>query len=250
MSLQEQDAYLQSVQGLFKAYCFHVHNSDFANNKGVKELKWIPSKFHKDLCDRVQEFVERPTDKAYEILVINSPPQHGKSVTLTETLPSWYIMKHPDNSVIQVSYGDDLAERFGKRNLEKVKEFGNIFGVSVDPKKATSREFQISGHKGRMISKGIGSGLTGHSGHLIIIDDPIKNRGQADSERTRNAIWSEFTDSIISRTQAGSKIVLIMTRWHEDDLAGRILSEMPDITTHINYECECEDVENDPLNRK
>lgn len=586
MSLQEQDAYLQSVQGLFKAYCFHVHNSDFANNKGVKELKWKPSRFHKDLCDRVQEFVERPTDKAYEILVINSPPQHGKlcaddtpvltrngwknhgdlvvgdevispsgkfvkvinvlpkqyanrlvtltngeqikvhenhewvvydrsvhkervvetkyiekrvsygkqekkrghrynfmiplvapldceekplavdpyvlgvwlgdgtniaghicaakadritldevrkhyrdgsewihkdtgvitasykglykdlqcygmcysrkrtekhipqeyltaskrqrlellaglidtdgyvdhkhnrivfttadeylrfsfeeliatfgwrtttceckpilstsgiqgkkaywqiafnpteeipcriyrkklktfskqrrisicavepipeergncitvdggvycvgkklvpthnSVTLTETLPSWYIMKHPDNSVIQVSYGDDLAERFGKRNLEKVREFGNIFGVSVDPKKATSREFQISGHKGRMISKGIGSGLTGHSGHLIIIDDPIKNREQADSERTRNAIWSEFTDSIISRTQAGSKIVLIMTRWHEDDLAGRILSEMPDITTHINYECECEDVENDPLNRK
>ena len=55
MSLQEQDAYLQSVQGLFKAYCFHVHNSDFANNKGVEELKWIPSKFHKDLCDRVQE---------------------------------------------------------------------------------------------------------------------------------------------------------------------------------------------------
>ena len=190
MSLQEQDAYLQSVQGLFKAYCFHVHNSDFDNNKGVKKLKWIPSKFHKDLCDRVQEFVERPTDKAYEILVINSPPQHGKSVTLTETLPSWYIMKHPDNSVIQVSYGDDLAERFGKRNLEKVREFGNIFGVSVDPKKATSREFQISGHKGRMISKGIGSGLTGHSGHLIIIDDPIKNREQADTERTRNAIWS------------------------------------------------------------
>ena len=85
MSLQEQDAYLQSVQGLFKAYCFHVHNSDFANNKGVKELKWIPSKFHKDLCDRVQEFVEKETDKAYEILVINSPPQHGKSVTYRDS---------------------------------------------------------------------------------------------------------------------------------------------------------------------
>ena len=75
MSLQEQDAYLQSVQGLFKAYCFHVHNSDFANNKGVKELKWKPSRFHKDLCDRVQEFVERPTDKAYEILIINTQYQ-------------------------------------------------------------------------------------------------------------------------------------------------------------------------------
>lgn len=249
--MKEQEAYIKAVQGIYKAYCLHVHNVDFVNNPSSKQedMKWKPSRFHKDLCDRVQEFVEKPTDKAYEIMIINTPPQHGKSTTLTETLPSWYIMKHPDHSVIQVSYGDDLAERFGKRNLEKVKEFGNIFGVEVDPKKATSREFQIKGHKGRMISKGIGSGLTGHSGHLIVIDDPVKNREQADSERTRDAVWNEFIDSIVSRTQAGSKIVLIMTRWHEDDLAGRILENMPDITTYVNYECECEHPEDDPLGR-
>jgi len=250
--MNEQDIYLSGVQGIYKNYCFHVHNLDFVNNPKAKpeDLKWKPSVFHKDLCDRVQEFVEKTTDKAYEIMIINTPPQHGKSTTITETLPSWYLMKHPDNSVIQVSYGDDLAERFGKRNLEKVKEFGNIFGVEVDPKKATSREFQIKGHKGRMISKGVGSGLTGHSGHLIIIDDPIKNREQADSERTRDSVWNEFVDSIISRTQAGSKIVLIMTRWHEDDIAGRIMEQMGDITTYVNYECECEDVDADPLGRK
>ncbi len=249
--MKPENAYLQAVQGVFKAFCFHVHNTSYANNRNAdeKDIKWIPSAFHIDLCDRVQEFVEKPTDKAYEIMIITTPPQHGKSTTLTETLCAWYLMRHPDHSVIQVSYGDDLAERFGKRNLEKVKEFGNIFGVEVDPKKATSREFQIKGHKGRMISKGIGSGLTGHSGHLIVIDDPIKNREQADSERTRDAVWDEFVNSILSRTQAGSKIVLIMTRWHEDDLAGRILENMGDITTYVNYECECES-ENDPLHRK
>lgn len=246
-----EDAYLQAVQGMFVNFCFHVHNVNYVMNENSdeKDIKWKPSKFHKDLCNRVQEFIEKPTDKAYEIMIISTPPQHGKSTTITETLCAWYLMKHPDNSVIQVSYGDDLAERFGKRNLEKVKEFGDIFGVEVDPKKATSREFQILGHKGRMISKGIGSGLTGHSGHLIVIDDPIKNREQADSERTRNSVWEEFFNSILSRTQAGSKIVLIMTRWHEDDLAGRILENMPEITTHINYECEC-DTENDPIGRK
>ncbi len=174
-------------------------------------------------------------------------PTHN-STTLTETLPSWYLMKHPDNSVIQVSYGDDLAERFGKRNLEKIKEFGEIFGIELDPSKRTSRDFAIKDHKGRMISKGIGAGLTGHSGHLIIIDDPIKNRAEADSERTRNSVWSEFNDSILSRTQAGTKIILVMTRWHEDDLAGRILENMPNITTHVNYECECES-NDDPLER-
>ena len=249
--MKPENAWRQNVQGIYKTYCFHVHNPDFMNNKAAKEedLKWIPSKFHKHLCDTVQDFVERKTEKAYEILIINTPPQVGKSTSLTETFPSWYLMKHPDESIIQVSYGDDLAERFGKRNLEKVKEFGHIFGVEVDPKKQTSREFQILGHRGRMISKGIGSGLTGHSGHLIIIDDPIKNREQADSESVRNSVWDEFADSILTRTQAGSKIILIMTRWHEDDLAGRILENMPEVTTYINYECECES-ENDPLGRK
>ena len=249
--MKAENAYLQSVQGMFKAFCFHVHNTGYVNNSNSKEsdLKWVPSRFHKDLCDRVQEFIEKKTDKAFEILIINTPPQHGKSTTITETLCAWYLMRNPDNSVIQVSYGDDLAERFGKRNLEKVKEYGNIFGVEVDPKKATSREFQILGHRGRMISKGIGSGLTGHSGHLIVIDDPVKNREQADSERTRDSIWNEFMDSILTRTQSVTRIVLIMTRWHEDDLAGRILQNMPDITTYVNYECECES-DNDPLGRR
>ena len=249
--LKPENAYKQAVQGIYTNYCFHVHNQAFVNNKNgdEREIRWIPSKFHKDLCQRVQAFVEKPTDKAYEIMIISTPPQHGKSTTITETLPSWYLMKHPDHCVIQVSYGDDLAERFGKRNLEKVKQFGEIFGVEVDPKKATSREFQILGRTGRMISKGIGSGLTGHSGHLIVIDDPIKNRGEADSERTRDSVWDEFENSILSRTQAGSKIILIMTRWHEDDLAGRILEHMPNITTYVNYECECES-DNDPLERR
>ena len=249
--MKPENAYFQAIQGIYKNYCFHVHNQGYVMNNAStdKDIIWRPSRFHKDLCDRVQEFVEKPTDKAYEIMIISTPPQHGKSTTITETLPSWYLMKNPDKNVIQVSYGDDLAGRFGKRNLEKIKQFGNIFGVEIDPQKAQARDFLIRGHKGGMISKGIGSGLTGNPAHLIIIDDPVKNRGEADSERTRDSVWSEFTDSILSRTQAGTKIVLIMTRWHEDDLAGRILENMPDITTYVNYECECVS-DDDPLGRR
>ncbi len=245
------EAYTKAAQGMYKAYCLYVHNMDYFSNANAKEedMKWKPSRFHKDLCDRVQEFVEKPTDKAFEILIINTPPQHGKSTTITQTLPSWYLMKHPDDCVIQVSYGDDLAERFGKRNLEKIKEHGHLFGVEIDPKKATSKEFEILNHTGRMISKGIGSGVTGHSADLMIIDDPVKNREQADSERIRQGVWDEFNDSLLSRLSAGAKIILIMTRWHEDDLAGRILEAMPEVVTHVNYECECESDE-DPLGRE
>jgi len=249
--MNPEKAYLQAVQGVYKVYCFHVHNTNYVMNNGAetKEIKWRPSKFHKDLCDRVQEFVEKPTEEAYEIMIISTPPQHGKSTTITETLPSWYLMKNPDNSVIEVSYGDDLAEKFGKRNLEKIREFGNVFGVEVDPKKATSKDFLLKGRKGGMISRGIRSGLTGNRANLIIIDDPVKSRQEADSQSYRDSVWDEFENSILSRLSAGGKVILIMTRWHEDDLAGRILEHMPDVTTYVNYECECESVD-DPLGRE
>ena len=249
--MKPENAYLQAVQGIYKAYCFHVHNKGFAANKGATEtdIKWKPSDFHIDLCDRVQEFLEKPTDKAYEIMIISTPPQHGKSTTITETLPSWFLMRHPDCNVIQVSYGDSLAERSGKRNKEKIAEFGNIFGVELDPSKKSSKNFMLKDHKGGMISAGVGGGLTGNPAHLMVIDDPIKNRQEADSERFRESLWDEFEHSMLSRLAAGAKVILIMTRWHEDDLAGRILENMGDITTYVNYECECES-ENDPLGRK
>ena len=249
--MKPENAYLKAVQGIYKAYCFHVHNKGYAQNKGAdkKDIKWIPSKFHIDLCDRVQEFLEKPTDKAYEIMIISTPPQHGKSTTITETLPSWFLMRHPDCNVIQVSYGDSLAERFGKRNKEKIAEFGEIFGIELDPSKKTSKNFMLNGHKGGMISAGVGGGLTGNPAHLLVIDDPIKNRIEADSERQRETLWDEFSNSMLSRLAANAKVILIMTRWHEDDLAGRILENMGDITTYVNYECECES-EDDPLGRK
>ena len=239
-----QDAYLKNVQANYRYYCYHV------NNPIKSKPDWIPSKLHVYLCNVVDEFINRETESPVEILLINTPPQHGKSRTITETLPSYFLCKYPDKSVIEISYGDDLAERFGKSNLEKVKEFGGLFGVSVDPKKSTSKEFQIAGHRGRMISRGIGSALTGYSGDLIVIDDPIKNREEADSENRREFIWNEFLNSIMSRCQAHSKVVIIMTRWHEDDLAGRIIDDpnLSELLTVINLPCEAE--ENDALGRQ
>ena len=242
--LNEQEAYLKNVQATYRYYCYHVHN----DGRAVDEIMWKPSRFHMFLCNKVQEFVEKPTEKAFEILILNTPPQFGKSLTISETFPSWYIMRNPEKSVILISYGDDLAEKFGKANLQKVKAYGNIFGIALDKKKSKAREFQLLKHKGRMISKGFGSGLTGHTGNLILIDDPIKNRIEADSETTRNHMWEEFNDSVLTRLNAGDKLILIMTRWHEDDLAGRIIREMHDRTTVINLPCEAE--EDDPLGRE
>lgn len=243
-----QDAYLQNVQANFRYYCYHVHN--YGRDVEKDGYNWYPSKFHTFLCDTIQEFVERESDFPMgEFLILNTPPQVGKSTTVTECVPSWYKMRHPDSGVIIISYGDDLAQRFGRANLNKIKQFGSIFGVEENKTKATAAEVELKGHKLQMISRGLKSPLTGYTGNLIVIDDPIKNREDADSEKKRDSLWEEFNDSIMTRLGKGDKLILIMTRWHEDDLAARIMKEYPERTTVVNIPCEA-DSEDDPLGRQ
>ena len=193
-----QDAYLQNVQANYRYYCYHVHN--FGRNVEVDGYNWYPSKFHRFLCDTIQEFVEKESEFPMgEFLILNTPPQVGKSTTVTECLPSWFKMKHADSGVIVISYGDDLAQRFGRANLDKIKQFGPIFGVKVKKDKATAAEVELKGHKLQMISRGLKSPLTGYTGNLIVMDDPIKNREDADSEKKRDSLWEEFNDSIMTR---------------------------------------------------
>jgi len=245
ITLSYHDEYLQLVQGTLTGFCDYVYNN---TKKEGEDLAWYPSKFHKFLCNKAQDFVTRKTEKAFEILIINTPPQHGKSVTITESLPAWWFMRNPDGNIIVISYGDDLAKRFGKSNLNKIKEYGNIFGVTLDNSKANSEEIMLKKHNGRLISKGFGSGITGQRADILLIDDPVKNAKEADSPTYRESIWEEFGMTVKSRLSAGGKVILIMTRWHEDDLAGRIIEEYPDRTTVLNLPCEAE--EDDLLGRQ
>ena len=97
----------------------------------VHEGRWISGKAVTFLCDEVQKFIETNTGHAFDILVISMPPQHGKSMTITETLPSWFLGKYPKKRVIEVSYNEDFAQLFGRRNLRKIKQFGeDIFNIS------------------------------------------------------------------------------------------------------------------------
>ena len=246
--MNEQEQLLEKVKESFKHYCYYVNN--YGRDTSKEGYLWYPGKFHTFVCDTVQEFVESVSGRAYDILILTVPPQHGKSTTVTETLPSWYLGRYPDKSVISISYGDDLAQRFGRANLDKVQNFGNIFGIRVDKKKANPKQFKIAGRKGTMISAGITSGITGNRADLIVLDDPIKNREIADSPVQREKIWGEFFNTVSTRLSAGGKVVIILTRWHEDDIAGRILADegMAERTTLINLPCEAE--ENDLLGRE
>jgi len=211
----------------YSSYCEYVHQG-----------RWILGKHLKLICDAIEKLVNRTMKQ--NILIISMPPQHGKSQCVTETLPSWYLGNNPAKRVIEVSYGDDLAQRFGRRNKEKILEFGKeLFNITLS--KTGDTDFEIKDYKGSMISKGIMAGLTGNPADLIIVDDPIKNRQEAESETYRNRIWEEFLNSIYTRLSAEGIIIVIQTRWHEDDLAGRLLQYLPTKCLEINIPLEAED---------
>ena len=203
---------------------------------------WIPTRLSDFLADTVQKFVTTETGNAYDVLVVECPPQHGKSMTITEALPSWYLGRYPTARVIEASYNEETAERFSRRNKEKIRQFGaNLFQISIGSiDRAT--EFELDNHQGRMISRGIMSGITGNPANLMIIDDPIKNRVEADSDTLRGRVWDEWQNSLKSRLAAGAKVVLIMTPWHEDDLAARILKTEHNVTLlRLPVEAEADD---------
>lgn len=192
----------------------------------VNAPAWKATRFSAYLAGRVQTFIETQTGNAYDILVIETPPQHGKSMTVTEALPSWCLGRHPDWRIILASYNDETAERFARRNKEKLRRHGRaLFGVEIGGVDRAT-EFELKADRGaipgRLISRGILAGITGNPANLLIIDDPIKNRQEADSPTTRQKIWNEWLNSLKSRLAAGAKVVVIMTPWHEDDLAARL----------------------------
>ena len=211
---------------------------------------WIPTCFSAFLAREVQAFAEADTGNAYDILILETPPQHGKSMTVTESLPSWILMKRPDTRIILGSYNDESAERFARRNREKLETWGKaLSGIALGVNRA--KLFEIAGRRGRLLSVGIQSGVTGNPAEVLIIDDPVKNREEADSQAYREKLWGEWVNSFKSRLQAKAKVIVIMTPWHEDDLASRILRTERNVRLiRLPVEAEPSEREPDPLGRQ
>ncbi len=224
--------------------------------KLVNHGKWESARHLKVVCEKLEAVIRGDIKR----LMLFMPPRHGKSMSVTEAFPSYYLGKYPDKRVMEVSYGDTLAKKFGKANRDKVEEFGHeLFGISVSSVQASKNNWNVvykdeDGNyidSGGMLSVGVGAGITGEGADLLIIDDPVKNRQEAESEAYRKHVWEEWQSTISTRLHAGAAVIVILTRWHEDDLAGRLLnSEYGDVEDWdiVKLECVC-DSENDPLGR-
>lgn len=208
------------------------------------------TRFHIFLATVCQTIVER-VEKGQKVKVLLSvPPRHGKSETITKTLPSWFVGRNPDKNAILTAYNSDLAEKFEDANRQKTRDFGkDIFGIEISDSQDNKTLYQIKGHSGGVMGVGIQGGITGNGGELIIIDDPYKNSVEANSGSIRSLIENIYKDSIYTRLQGkGNAIIVIQTRWHEDDLCGMLSKEEGWIT--INIPCVCENEKKDVLKRK
>ncbi len=162
-------------------------------------------------------------------LMLFLPPRHGKSLLSTQFLPAWYLGRHPDRFVISASYGQDLADDFGRkvRNL-----IADPLHVALFPEcrladdSASMRRFNLTA-SGSYYAVGRGGPITGRGAHLLLVDDPLKDADEARSEPTRRGLHDWYASVAYTRLQPGAAIVLIQTRWHEDDLAGWLLREHP-----------------------
>lgn len=183
-------------------------------------------------------------------LVVSMPPRHGKSLYCSQYLPSWYLGAFPDRQVIWASYSQNFANLFGRKCRNLIEEFGpNYFGVRLAKDNKSASTFGLSGHDGYMSATGIGGALTGRGAHLLIVDDPIKNDAEAASETIRNNHWDWWQSTAYSRLEPGGAAIVIQTRWHEDDLTGRILENDTEGKWEV-LNLPAIAAENDPLGRQ
>lgn len=188
--------------------------------------RYNPSWHHDVIAQELQsiesgEFVKR----GYKILILCIPPRHGKSEESTINFPAWYLGRNPEKEVITSSYSAELAQDFGykTRNLVNSPEYQEVFDTRLRDDSQSKAKW-LTEEGGAYTAVGVGGAITGRGANVLIIDDPIKNREEAESKVIRDKHWSWFTSTAYTRLEPNGVVILILTRWHTDDLAGRILA--------------------------
>jgi predicted phage terminase large subunit-like protein len=187
-------------------------------------------------------------------LIVCMAPQEGKSVRVANDFPIWALTQNPDLRIVTASYAQNLANRNGRAIRNRITSTPDI-DLRIANDNGAVHEWTLEGHQGGVLSVGIGAGVTGRPADMMIIDDPIKDRKEADSETYRDNVWDWWTDAASARLAPGAPVIVILTRWHQDDLAGRLIERDKEAGWKIlNIPAQAdhrpEKGETDPLGRK
>jgi predicted phage terminase large subunit-like protein len=238
-------------------------NHDFVRREAAKELArrsmadftlytddgYRMNGHHRVICEQLDLWARRDIRR----LMIFAPPRHGKSELVSRKLPAYLFGLYPDISIISASYSADLASRMNRDvqriiDSEKYAElfpatrlFGkNVRSVADGSFLRNSDIFEVVGRRGTYRSAGVGGGITGMGGDYIIIDDPVKSREEANSNTYRDRLWAWYASTLYTRLEKDGCILVTLTRWHEDDLAGRLLLHQADDWTVLRLPAVCE----------
>jgi predicted phage terminase large subunit-like protein len=194
------------------------------------------------------------TSGEHDRLMISMPPRHCKSETVTVRYVAWRLIQEPSLRVVVACYSSVLAEKFSR----KIRRICADAGVAMSSERAAVADWETD-EGGGLRAVGVGGGVTGQGFDLLVIDDPVKSRLEAESHAYRERVWQWYGDDLYTRQEPGAAIVLIMTRWHQDDLAGRIMDqelesaeagERTDGWRVLNLPAICENPQGDALGRQ
>jgi len=217
----------------------------------LPHVRYIADKINTAIKDR-ESMLSGQIPLKNQYLMFSLAPRHGKSMTITETLPSYFMGKFKKSKTIMTGYSITLADDFARANAKKIEDY-NVFNTNVI---SNNQDRMILNNDSVCVKAGIMGGITGKGAELLIIDDPIKTQEEASSQTTRDKIWREWQSSLSTRLEKAAIVIIIMTRWHEDDLCGRLLNKeygkpLPWDVVNIPMEAEANDIlgreEGEPL---
>lgn len=192
------------------------------------ERNYQPGWVHYDICKRLEQFSQDVADQKSPRLMLLIPPRHGKSTLASQMFPAWHLGRYPHHEFMNVGYNLDLPTKFSRRvrQILGFEDYRNIFpDTKLDPR-SQSVESWLTTELGGFKAAGVGGGLTGMGAHVMVIDDPIKNMEEADNFEHREKLEDWYFSVAYTRLAPGGGVLIIETMWHDDDLAGRLMSKM------------------------
>lgn len=205
--------------------------------------KWIPYEYLKKISHLVVEAISRGNGR----LIVTLPPRHGKSELLSQWVPVWFFENWPKGNIILTSYEATFAENWGRRARNTIQAHKDKLTVRISEESSSASRWNTT-QGGGMVTAGAGGPITGRGGDLIIVDDPIKNWIEAQSETVRKNLIEWFYSTLYTRADPGATILIIQTRWHILDLVGELVSHHPDDWQEIKFPALAEP--GDPLDRE
>ncbi len=228
------ETYRRHLRGNFEAWCTHA----------LAPIGQAPARHHKLIASALQGVAEGRHDR----LMLLLPPGSAKSTYASDLYPPWFLARAPRMNVIAASHTAGLAEQFGRRARERLAEHGALLGAGLADSGVAAGNWRTE-NGGTYYAVGVGGSVTGRRADLLLVDDPIASREDAESQRIRDKTWDWFAADALTRLKPGGRVVLVQTRWHPDDPAGRLLAAEPDAWRVVRLPAIAEDGPSDLLGR-